>query len=175
MASPVKLPAGASENADVRELRLRGQVLSYAINDQTLDRAALFEESMACNALVINTTSRMARRMKAAEQRSACLEKVLNTSQEEVTRLKQANLKLTKQLEAAQLSIESLYGPDDLFNSVEKPGDLASNKSGLESVPPVKAAASPTVAAGEAVAAALEVMEEGGDISNASNLEMTGS
>ncbi|CAJ1057884.1 Hypothetical predicted protein [Xyrichtys novacula] len=133
---------------------------------------------MACHTYPINTTTRMARRMKAAEERSACLEKVLNTYKE-VTRLKQANLTLTKQLEAAQLSLESLFGPDDLFKSVEKAGELASNTSGLESVPPVKAAESHTTSAGEAVAGVLEGMEEGGNLHNASNLEgvveMTGS
>ncbi|CAJ1053450.1 Hypothetical predicted protein [Xyrichtys novacula] len=170
MASPVRLPAGASDNADVRELRLRCQVLSYAIQDQTLDRGALFQESMACHTYVINTTTRMARQMKAATVRSECLQRELNSYKEQVSRLKQDNLTLTKQLEAAQLSLENLYGPDNLFDTVDKAGELASNQSELESVPPEKAAASPSTAAGEGVAVAVEVMEEGGNIQNASDL-----
>ncbi|CAJ1081230.1 Hypothetical predicted protein, partial [Xyrichtys novacula] len=137
MASPVKLPAGATENFDVREIRLRFQVLSYAIKDETLDRMAIFHESMACNTFALTTTARMARQLKAAEERSAYLERAMTTQKEEIARLKDTNLTLSKQLEAAQVGLDSMC------------------------IPPVEAADKDLTSAEKTIAGVLDVVEEG--------------
>ncbi|CAJ1060223.1 Hypothetical predicted protein [Xyrichtys novacula] len=161
MASPVKLPAGATENSDVREIRLRFQVLSYAIMDETLDRRAIFHESMACHTFALTTTARMARQLKAAEQRSACLERAMTTQKEEIARLQDTNLTLSKQLEEAQVGLDSMCEAVGFFADEDKAGEGASNVSGLQSIPPVEAADKDLTSADKAIAGGLDVVEEG--------------